>query len=48
MNIINMKYDRHQEVLEDLKTVCAIAPTKVIIGSGYLTDDEIKKSFTNG
>ncbi|MDA3814741.1 MAG: deoxyribose-phosphate aldolase [Patescibacteria group bacterium] len=44
MNIIDMKHDRHEKVLEDLKAVCDIAPTKVIIGSGYLTDDEIKEA----
>ena len=37
----NVKYD---EVLADLKEICQILPTKVIIGSGYLTDDEIKKA----
>ena len=31
-------------VLEDLKPICRILPTKVIIGSGYLTDEEIKKA----
>jgi len=37
----NKKYD---EVLDDLKEICKILPTKVIIGSGYLTDNEIKKA----
>ena len=37
----NKKYD---EVLADLKEICQILPTKVIIGSGYLTDDEVKKA----
>jgi deoxyribose-phosphate aldolase/dTMP kinase len=37
----NKKYD---EVLFDLKELCQILPTKVIIGSGYLTDEEIKKA----
>jgi len=44
MNIIDMKYERYDEILEDLKEVCDILPTKVIIGSGYLTDEEIKKA----
>lgn len=44
MNIINLKYERYQEVLDDLSELCKIADTKVIIGSGFLTDDEIKKA----
>lgn len=44
MNIIDMKYERHDEVLQDLKKICKILPTKVIIGSGYLTDEEIKEA----
>ncbi len=42
MNIVDMKHDRHDKILEDLKVVCEIAPTKVIIGSGFLTDKEVK------
>jgi len=37
----NKKYD---EVLSDLKEICKILPAKIIIGSGYLTDEEIKKA----
>ena len=37
----NKKYD---EVLADLKEICGVLPVKVIIGSGYLTDEEIKKA----
>ena len=44
MNIIDMKYERYDKVLKDLKVICKILPTKVIIGSGFLTDDEIKKA----
>lgn len=44
MNVIDMKYEKYDEILKDLKKICSIAPTKVIIGSGYLTDDEIKKA----
>jgi len=44
MNIIDLKYERYVEVLEDLKEICKIAPTKVIIGSGFLTDEEILKA----
>ena len=44
INVIDVKYERYDEVLEDLKDICKILPTKVIIGSGYLTDNEIKKA----
>ena len=44
MNIINLKYQKYNEVLKDLKAISKILPTKVIIGSGYLTDEEIKKA----
>lgn len=44
INIIDLKYERYDKVLKDLKEICQIAPTKVIIGSGYLTDEEIKKA----
>lgn len=44
INIIDIKYERYDEVLEDLKEICKILPTKVIIGSGYLTDKEIEKA----
>jgi len=44
MNIIDLKYDRYSKVLKDLKGICKILPTKVIIGSGFLTDEEVKKA----
>jgi len=44
MNIIDLKYERYDKVLEDLKEIAKVAPTKVIIGSGYLTDKEVKKA----
>jgi len=44
MNIIDMKYERYDDILDDLKEICRILPTKVIIGSGYLTDKEIKRA----
>ncbi len=44
MNIIDLKYGRHSKVLKDLKGICKLSPTKVIIGSGYLTDEEILKA----
>ena len=44
INIIDIKYGRYDKVLNDLKVICEILPTKVIIGSGFLTDDEIRKA----
>ena len=44
MKIDAFKNKKYEEVLEDLKAICKILPTKVIIGSGYLTDEEIKKA----
>lgn len=44
MNIVDLKYERYQKVKEDLEEICDIAPTKVIIGSGFLTDQEIEKA----
>ncbi|MDI6882883.1 MAG: deoxyribose-phosphate aldolase [Patescibacteria group bacterium] len=44
MNVIDVKYERYNEVLTDLKEICKVLPTKVIIGSGYLTDKEIERA----
>jgi deoxyribose-phosphate aldolase len=44
INVIDVKYERFDRILKDLKEICAIGDTKVIIGSGYLTDEEIKKA----
>jgi len=44
MNIIDMKYGRYDDILDDLRVFPRILPTKIIIGSGYLTDQEIKKA----
>ncbi|MBC7074196.1 deoxyribose-phosphate aldolase [Candidatus Parcubacteria bacterium] len=43
VSIPDVKHERWQKILKDLKKICKILPTKVIIGSGYLTDDEILK-----
>jgi deoxyribose-phosphate aldolase len=43
LNIVDVKYDRYDKVLKDLTPLCKILPTKVIIGSGFLTDEEIIK-----
>lgn len=44
MKIDDFKNKKYEEVLADLKELCQILPTKVIIGSGYLTDEEVKKA----
>ena len=44
LSVIDIKYERYDEVLADLKEICKLLPTKVIIGSGYLTDQEIEKA----
>ena len=44
MKIDDFKNGKYDEVLDDLKKLCQILPTKVIIGSGYLTDEEVKKA----
>jgi len=37
----DIKHERWEDVYKDLSKICDILPTKVIIGSGYLTDKEI-------
>lgn len=44
MKIDDFKNGKYDEVLADLKEICQVLPIKVIIGSGYLTDEEIKKA----
>jgi deoxyribose-phosphate aldolase len=44
INIPDVKHERWAKILKDLKEICQILPTKVIIGSGYLTDEEIEKA----
>jgi len=44
MKIDYFKNELYDKVFQDLKEICQILPTKVIIGSGYLTDEEIKKA----
>lgn len=44
MNIVDLKYEKYDKVLKDLKAICKILPTKVIIGSGFLTDEEVAKA----
>ncbi len=43
-SIPDVKHGSWDKILKDLKPICKILPTKVIIGSGYLTDEEIVKA----
>ncbi len=43
-SIPDVKHGLWDKVLKDLKPICKILSTKVIIGSGYLTDKEIIKA----
>jgi deoxyribose-phosphate aldolase len=43
VNVPDVKHEKWSKVEKDLKELCKILPTKVIIGSGYLTDEEIAK-----
>ena len=44
MNVVDLKYERYEKILKDLKAISRLAPTKVIISSGYLTYNEIEKA----
>lgn len=44
LDIGNFKAGNYGAVLEDLKSLSKILPTKVIIETGYLTEEEIKKA----
>ncbi|MEF8847128.1 MAG: deoxyribose-phosphate aldolase [Candidatus Paceibacterota bacterium] len=44
MNIVDLKHEDYDKVLNDLSEIADIQDTKVIIGSGYLSDSEIKKA----
>ena len=44
MNIIDLKYKKHNEVFNNFKEITTILPTKIIIGTGYLTDEEVRKA----
>jgi deoxyribose-phosphate aldolase len=43
VSLPDVKHERWDKILDDLKEICQIRPTKVILGSGYLMDEEIKK-----
>jgi deoxyribose-phosphate aldolase len=41
MSLPDAKHGRWDKILKDLKPICKIGHTKIIIGSGYLTDEEV-------
>jgi len=41
MSLIDAKHGRWDKILKDLKPICKIGHAKIIIGSGYLTDEEV-------
>jgi len=41
VSLPDVKMERWEKIEKDLKEICKILPAKVIIGSGYLTDEEI-------
>jgi deoxyribose-phosphate aldolase len=43
ISIPDVKHEKWEKIEKELKEVCKIAPTKVIIASGMLTDNEIAK-----
>ena len=44
MDIGDFKAGKYEEVLKDFKEVAKVLPTKVIIETGFLTEEEIKKA----
>jgi deoxyribose-phosphate aldolase len=43
VNVIDVKHEKWAKIEKDLKDVCRLQDTKVIIASGMLNDDEIAK-----
>jgi deoxyribose-phosphate aldolase len=43
VNIPDVKHERWNKIEKDLKAICKLQDTKVIIGSGYLIDEEIAR-----
>jgi deoxyribose-phosphate aldolase len=44
INVVDVKHERWGKIEKDLKAICRLHDTKVIIASGMLTDDEIAKA----
>ncbi|MFA5228397.1 MAG: deoxyribose-phosphate aldolase [Candidatus Paceibacterota bacterium] len=44
INVPDVIHDRWNKIEKDLKSICKLQDTKVIIGSGFLTDNDIAKA----
>jgi deoxyribose-phosphate aldolase len=44
INVVDVKHEKWSKIEKDLKAVCKLQSTKVIIASGMLTDEEIAKT----
>ena len=44
INVVDVKHERWGKIEKDLKDICKLQDTKVIIASGMLTDEEIAKA----
>ena len=44
ISIPDAKHGRWDKILKDLKSICKLGDAKIIIGSGYLTDDEVVRA----
>jgi deoxyribose-phosphate aldolase len=44
INVPDVKHERWEKILKELSEISRILPTKVILGTGYLTDQEIEKA----
>lgn len=42
ISVPDVKHEKWNKILKELKEICKILPAKIIIGSGYLTDIEIE------
>jgi deoxyribose-phosphate aldolase len=43
INIPDVKHEKWTAIQKDLKEICSLGDAKIIIGSGFLTDEEIAK-----
>lgn len=44
MNLDDLKNERYNKIVTELKMITSLAPTKVIIGAEYLNDEEVAKA----
>ncbi|MFA5742696.1 MAG: deoxyribose-phosphate aldolase [Candidatus Paceibacterota bacterium] len=44
MSLVDAKHGCWDKILKDLKPICKIGHAKIIIGSGYLTDEEVVRA----